>query len=182
MKQGPYPVATRIKMVREAGQVQRTHTRLHHGSYSNAEHSWHCVMLLLQLHPRPPIQLIEAVLTHDVGERWLGDTPRPTKDGAPIVKAAIDRTEELALKHVGLDASYSLDGEELAWLRAIDSLELLHWCYDQLSLGNQTVSSCVQRLQSWFERKRGELPAPVLNYLASSPFSPWERTPEWLLP
>lgn len=126
---------------RTAGQVRRCHTFQHHGEYNNATHSWHAVTLLLLLYPgTPSMNLVQAVLYHDLGESELGDMPAPAKYHNPELHRVYAETEQLVLERyyrMGAAALAALTDDEMAWLKGVDRLELMMWCADQMALGNK---------------------------------------------
>lgn len=121
--------------LREAGNVKRCHTLPIQGEYTVATHSYHAVNLLLVLHPLPSIELIKAVLWHDVAERWLGDTPAPAKWLDEKLKNIIESHEHEMLCKLGLSTLLSPNDE--VWLKNIDGLEFLMFCEDQRAMGNR---------------------------------------------
>ena len=62
-------IIRRVQAIRECGHVERAHSTPHHGSYSNAAHSWQLAVLIILLHPAPSARLIMAALFHDIPER-----------------------------------------------------------------------------------------------------------------
>lgn len=129
---------TLAKAVREGGMVQRVHTVPHHGTYSNAEHTYNALSLLFVLYPgTPSMNLIKALLWHDVAERWTGDIPGPMKYSIPELSKMIEDTEEACFEEMGV--SIKLTSEENKWLKAIDKIELWLWSADQIAMGNQNA-------------------------------------------
>lgn len=148
---------TLAKAVREAGMITRCHTVPHHGSYSVAEHCFNALSLLLILYPGPPkASLIEAVLWHDVAERWTGDIPGPMKYISPELDDMVTEVENKCFRF--LDIVVKLTEEEYKWLRAIDKVELWLWSADQLAMGNQNAGEIQRTLYDLF--MTGEIPLP----------------------
>lgn len=152
---------TQVRATREAGTVRRCHIVPHHGQYNIAQHSYGAVSLLLLLHPEPSLNLIKAVQWHDVGERWLGDMPAPAKWSNPELGAVYEAAEERVLKTLGLLPD--LTEEEVNWLKAVDTLELLLWCREEAALGNATVAPMLRACVDVTEKRAqdGTLPNPV---------------------
>jgi 5'-deoxynucleotidase YfbR-like HD superfamily hydrolase len=165
-----------IRIIREAGHVKRCHTLPHHGSYNIAEHSWQAAMLLLHLHPNPSLDLVKAVMFHDVAERYCGDMPAPTKWAHPKLAEAQEDAEVAVLTKLGL-LNYPLSLNDLAWLSAVDKLELLLWAYDQEALGNLHVMPCLRALRTWFNNGNNLTPPEVLRFVES--YS-WKRNNDQL--
>ena len=124
----------RILAAREGGHVERCHTFPHHGTYSVASHSYNMVAMLVILHPEPSLELIKACLLHDCAERWVGDVPSPAK---PHVAPGLGDEEDEILRHFDFPPKSDLSEEDARWVSALDALEFLIWCSDQIALGNQ---------------------------------------------
>lgn len=165
----------RVLQFREGGHVERAHTVPHHGSYSVAVHSWQATGLLLALHPDPSADLIKAVLLHDVQERWTGDMPRHVGRNFGVMRAFFGHATERAQRSLGI--AIKLTGEEARWLRAIDGLEFLLWCYDQEALGNKHVSGYKSNQWAWFLERPKEIPKPIREFLKAYH---WKRTSDIL--
>jgi 5'-deoxynucleotidase YfbR-like HD superfamily hydrolase len=147
----------RIKALREAGQIQRVHTVPSHGSYSNAEHVAQMMNLLFELYPGdPPMELVKAVLYHDVAERWTGDIPGPMKYVSERLDDECTIAEIKCLNALCIDLDISEN--DSTWLRAIDKIELWLWAQDQLALGNQNASEIYLTLNTLF--RNGGIPLP----------------------
>lgn len=115
-----------IASIYGSGNVRRYHSnpRMSWLGQTNADHQGRCVQLLLMLHPAPSVELIAAVAFHDVGERWVGDLPRPFKLRSPEVAEAHAEIEaEFLQRELGWDAIGILEREDLAWLQLVDGVE-----------------------------------------------------------
>lgn len=164
---------TRILRMREGGQVQRCHCFPHHGSYDVAQHCFHMLVLLEELHPDPPRRLYSQILRHDLFERWTGDAPAALKRVAPQAKIALRIADERIEEATGIDRHrHDLDVD---WLKALDELEFLMWCDDQIALGSRIATvkrdEVIRSLQDSAQR----LPVPVLEFLEAYE---WRRTPD----
>jgi 5'-deoxynucleotidase YfbR-like HD superfamily hydrolase len=127
-----------VKALRESGMTERLHVIPHHRHYDVAQHSWTMAALLFALHPSPSQNLLWAVLFHDVPERWTGDIPWPAKQGE--LGDAIEELEHKISKQLGL--RFDLTREDVQWLEALDCLELLLYCEDEMDMGNRMVARC----------------------------------------
>lgn len=155
-----------ILAVREAGAVRRCHIVPHHGFHDISQHSYGAASLLLLLHPEPPLTLIKAVMWHDAGERWLGDIPATAKWGNEDLKQAYVAAEQKTLEALGLNFEGKLNPTELNWLKAVDTLDLLLWCYSEQNLGNHAVTAMAHACRDVFlERAEAqEIPGPALEF------------------
>lgn len=126
-------IIEKIKFTREAGDVQRLHTHRKSGVYTVGIHCYNVASLLKILHPGASSQLIWACLFHDTAERILGDIPEVTKNASWFDKNKLQEKEDKILESFGL--GYSMSLEEHHWLTALDTLELLLFCTEQINLG-----------------------------------------------
>lgn len=156
----------------EAGKVTRLHTVPHLQHYDIAQHSWRMAMLLYALFPDPgpSKRLLWAVLTHDVAERWIGDTPTTIKWASPELTAALDNLEEQVNNFFGF--KFKLIEKERRWLKALDLLELYLYCLDEIAMGNRHIlqvrDECYKILS-----KHKEVPREVRTWLLS--LQNWKR-------
>ena len=153
----------RIRAFREAGNIQRAHTIPHRGSYTNAEHQYNVLSLLLVLHPNPSPELMKAALWHDVGERWTGDVPGSIKYVLPDVRFQMDELEEEFKERLGVPVN--LSHEDKQWLRACDKIELWLWACDEAAMGNRNAEDLRNCIQQDFQLQRVRLPAPCAEFV-----------------
>ncbi len=163
----------RVTMLREASNVRRCHTLPHHGEYTVGKHSYDAAMLLMVLHPTASVQLLQAVLVHDCGERWTGDTPAPAKWEDGELGKRLQQLENRCLSKLGL--TIQLTTLERKWLAAVDILELLLWCKDQIALGNVNASVVVGNIASYLDKM--DLPYAAREFVKNHQ---WTRTPDRL--
>ncbi len=162
-----------IIKLREGSHVSRCHTLPHHGEYTVGKHSYDAVMLLMELHPNPTLRLVKAVLYHDLGERWCGDVPAPSKWSDGEISKRLALLEKRCLEALGYGDK--LTPEEVMWVNAVDKLELLLWSKDQLAFGNMNAASIIGNLISYF--KRTTMPKEVEDFMEDHC---WTRTPDEL--
>ncbi len=153
--------------LRASGYVKRWHTFQHLGqAQTNAEHSAQALSLLFLLYPQhseedhtngctsrcgPSMNLVKSLLWHDHAERVVGDVPAPVRRANPEFAAMYEAAEEdFFEKHSRVwHAMCELTIHEREWLKAIDTLELLCWCYDQVMLGNRHAEIVRHRAQEY---------------------------------
>ena len=155
-----------ILSLRASGHVRRYHTVPHVASQSVAEHCAQALTLLFLLHPSPSVDLIKATLWHDAPERTTGDMPAPIKRDFEQLRDAMDCAERFFIvNHSTLhNAFLNLTEEDLAWLKAVDSLELFLWCHDQMAMGNRHFAVMERRVVQWIE-SHPETPEAVLKFM-----------------
>lgn len=168
-------VVTRVLRLREAGHIQRCHTTPHRGDYTVGKHTFDMLILLEALHPSPSLTLFRAVLRHDLHERYLGDVPGFVKHVDPTVWEALERAR--ARIDGALAPPASLDPEEASWLQALDRIELLLWCHDQINTGNRAVGVMMRDVQNGLSAKWATMPAPCRQFLEQFQ---WGRTDDEL--
>lgn len=156
--------AEQVRRLREGGHVRRCHALLHndHG-YTDGKHSFDAATLLLVLHPDPSINLVKAVLWHDMGERWVGDLPASAKWASPELSGAYNTLEQTVLRDIlGLGPLFdSLSDNDKQWLVAVDCLEFWMWCLDQLALGNTSIRTARHNIEQAIDKRIRELLVPV---------------------
>jgi 5'-deoxynucleotidase YfbR-like HD superfamily hydrolase len=142
--------STKILALREGGNVTRCHGIPHVGSYTNASHSWHAAILLLELYPGTvPPRLMNSMLLHDIAERWVGDMPSPAASHWPELGEAYRKAEaEVQMELLGYRPEMDLSPEDFSWLKSIDRLELYLWCHEQYGMGNRNVLPWIRSLKA----------------------------------
>ncbi len=157
--------ALNIIEARGGGRVERAHGIPHHGSYSNAAHSWGVAMLMLQLWPEDFPRLAAACLIHDIPECWTGDIPAPSMRYIPGMKEAIGKIEDRLLARIDLPSYSDLPPEDYRKLKACDWLEFWLWCREQQAFGNKFAEEGRREIELYIESQ--QMPAPAYEvYLA----------------
>jgi len=164
-----------VAMRREAGAVKRWHVIPHHGVDTVGHHSYNAVNLLLCLNPEASRALIIYMLEHDVPERWTGDIPASAKSMFQVIGLGVTQAEDILRDEMDLVDPTSLTKEERQWARAIDALEAMLWCHEQLAMGNRMVENALESLAVWFDDET--CPAPILDFLRDYE---WKRYPNYL--
>lgn len=119
-----------------AGRVRRYHVQGELFPQSVAEHCWRAAILLLQIYPSAPAPLIIAVLEHDSGEWWAGDTPAPVKWASPLLKTTLDAAETHGARAAGVSMEPDmLSDSQWAMVRFVDYLELAIYMLERGSQG-----------------------------------------------
>lgn len=160
----------KIKMVREAADVQRLHTKRTIGEYTNGSHTFGMLALLRLLYPDAPSHLIWAIIEHDIPERLVGDIPSP----AIRFGGFIDRDRLADAERSILDAIFSSTEnyfsnieqsfpEEYKWLKGLDLLELFLFCKDQKRLGSKNLLQIEHRCMEIFKNNAASFPRPIID-------------------
>ncbi|KKL80971.1 hypothetical protein LCGC14_1999440 [marine sediment metagenome] len=159
----------KIRALREAGAVTRSHVIPHHGEYSIGKHCYNMACMLAILHPNPPAYLYQAILMHDFPERWTGDMTATAKWSFPGLRENLEAAEK------GVHEVYKLWGEvpraltprEQKWVSALDTMELLLWTEDQIAMGNQNAVGVKQNILHALPQRMGDYPQEVRQYLSN---------------
>lgn len=138
-----------------------------------AQHSFHMLLLLDELHPDPPLSLYRAIIHHDLPERWIGDSPAAIKQMFPDLAAALKAAENIIIERAGLE---KIDTDD-PWMKALDNLEFLLWCDDQAALGNVLVKDKRQEVEDWILDHYDDLPGEIKEFYKEYR---WERTRDYL--
>ncbi len=145
--------STRLRALREAGDVQRWHSTPHLQDASLARHQWGVAVLLLELVSEPSVELIRAGLLHDVPERWHGDTPSPARREYPSLQEGEDRasTDVWAKLYRPADSrsrGLLLTEVERSWLSFCDCADALLWANAERRLGSSRIRNAIELLRN----------------------------------
>lgn len=164
------PLVDLVLRMREGGAVRRCHAVPHHGHYDVAQHSFGMLLLLSALHPNPPKSLYEYILRHDLHERWLGDIPCETKIFVPGLREGLRKAERHLSGLTKIDVPI-VTGRDALWVKALDWLEFLLWCDEQIGLGYRALIP--KRITVWKGLEEMDLPEEVRDFLK---VYRWRRT------
>lgn len=161
-------VVERIKMLREAADVQRLHTKRTIGEYSNGHHTFGMLALLRLLYPEAPISLVWAIIEHDIPERLVSDISSPAIHfGGFVDKDKLWEAEESILAGIfefhffpGLEG---MDLKLYQWLKGLDLLDLFLFCKDQRRLGSKNLLQIEHRCMEVFKLRAKDFPKEVLD-------------------
>lgn len=143
---------------------------MHHGSYTVGQHSFDMLTLLFLLYPgAPSLDLVKAVIYHDVAERWTGDMPSSAKASDGNLAKRMDLAEQRILKTIGVNIAISED--DRTWLSGLDRLELYLWACDQMQMGNGTLGHLIAELREFFCTV--PTPVPIVRFVENHI---WTRT------
>ena len=167
------PNISKLRAIREAGNVLRYHQVPTVGQDSVAQHSWGVAMLICQLKMSPSKELIMSALSHDLGERWAGDIPAP-------VKWRIDMTEIEDLEkdvRTALGFGQYLGDQDTWWLKCCDMLECFLYSHEQIAMGNKNFTGVLINARKWLQENNvpEEVEAVVNDYN-------WQRESETEIP
>lgn len=155
----------KVKVFREAALVRRMHCVPMHTDYTVGQHSHGALDLLLLLHPRPSLALIKAVQWHDKHERFVGDVPATAKRAHRPLGNALGHLEREINEFLGVqDTLDSLELDEKLWLQAVDLLDLMLTCEEEMQLGNSNAATTYNTVRGYLAEGM-RLPEPVRRFL-----------------
>lgn len=168
-----------VKFTREAADVSRFHINVIHGEYSVGHHSFNMLTMLRLLYPDPPIELVWAVIEHDMPERLTGDIPAPAKWFNIVDNIKLAQLEQEINEMIFGEAyEHSLSAEGTAWLKGLDLLELYLFCKDQLMLGNSNLITVHDRIEKFFESNLSLFAPELIDFYYYVKDYDWSRMPD----
>jgi 5'-deoxynucleotidase YfbR-like HD superfamily hydrolase len=144
----------RVVNIRGGGRTERCHTVPHVGEYSNAKHQWGVAMLMWELWPADFQRLAIYCLSHDVAEKWVGDTPATAKKYISGLSRTMGSLEDLLCNRLDIPGEGFLSELDHKKLKDCDYLELYIWCIEQMQMGNNCVLEIIMSLDEFFEDSR----------------------------
>lgn len=125
-----------FKTLYSAGTVRRYHTHLVLKDQDLAAHSWGVAMIIREIMPGN-LLLIEAALTHDLGESITGDIPYTGKKKYPKLReASLEAEREFEMVNGTLAQLTPIETRCLAWA---DMLECYLFAIREVEMGNNTM-------------------------------------------
>lgn len=136
-----------IQKIRQGGNVKRWHITPIIGEQTVAAHSWGVACILLELYPEASANLIKAALYHDVAEGYTGDLPAQVKWEYEGLDKELKKVEARIEAKLGIQ--FELTTKEASLLKIADTLELLIFCVEQVTLGNKNMVDVFNRARIW---------------------------------
>lgn len=175
-----YTTIEKIKAAREGADVTRFHSSRTVRSQSVGLHSFNMLCMLRILYPgEPPIELVWAILEHDVPERWIGDSPAPAKWWGIFNKEVEFNTDVTITEAIfGSFSRYTENAERMRWLHGLDILECICEARDELALGNSHISKLYSRALAHAKYKAGDYPPEIVNAIYEVAQDDWAPVTE----
>lgn len=167
----------KIMRMREGGHVQRCHCFPHIGTYDVAQHTFHMLLLMEELHPDPPKHLYSLILRHDLLERWTGDIPATATQLVPEIRELKTRAENQVKAVTGIEdwlGDEPVDDYDIAWLKGLDNLEFLLWCDDQEAMGNLIATRKKRDVMDSLQSDWEKIPPEIRSFIEDR--GEWKRT------
>lgn len=143
----------RMRLMRQAGAIERAHVKPHLMRYSNAQHTHDLLSLLIQCwmadhEGEPPrAALLIRAHVHDAGEIVTGDVPSPIKH---LCGEALLKVDAQVEQWLGCDPY--ITKEEQRYLDTADRFELFLWCHEEVLRGNTEVVDWLDGFHELWER------------------------------
>jgi 5'-deoxynucleotidase YfbR-like HD superfamily hydrolase len=161
-------VATTLNMVRSGG-TMRYHCQAGETLKPQdvAQHSYGVFWFAYVLtHGSMRREMMLAIMSHDAGERWIGDVPAPTKRVVPGLGAKLNELESEAVrKRGGVEPQNLTPGESLL-LKLADYLDGAAFCDRELKMGNTLMRGVLNNFIAYLDELYGD----NLGVLTSAPF------------
>ena len=170
----------KIKAAREGADVQRFHTSRTIRTNTVGLHSFNMLSMLRILYPDdPPIELVWAILEHDIPERWIGDTPAPAKWWGILNKEAELNTEVMLTEEIfGEFHGWTKNTELIRWLRGLDILECICEIKDELLMGNDAMKKIYVRAVVYAKSNAANYPKEIIDAIYEVDHDSWEPVRE----
>lgn len=136
------------QLYRDAADTLRYHTQRTLRSQTVGQHSFNMLMLIDLIAPDSRKEVLQAVLFHDLPEKFTGDMPAPIKRASPALKVLMDQLEtDLA----PLYREFDLTPEEHALVKWVDLMELAMFGLEELSMGNRYAEEVASNGLQWLQ-------------------------------
>lgn len=170
----------RIKFMREAASVRRCHTVMHQDpAYNIGLHSFNMLAMLRILRPEASIDLVWAIIEHDLPERLTGDFPAPVKWTGVVDSHELGELESDIIKALSLSDSVAYLSEvDARWLRGLDMLELYLWSLDQINLGNRNLYVMKNRIEKYLKKNPLLMPKEIQYIIQIAAGMDWIMVPD----
>lgn len=154
---------TKLRDIRDGGNIRRFHTRKMVRDQDVAQHSFNAALIAERISHQTENsddhRVVMHMLLHDIPELWIGDTPGHIKAGNPELKEALNKAEkDSAYKNFSyrhLMAMYHLNDHEGAICRFSDLCECAFRAIEDIEMGNKSskevVDSCTTGMTSVLE-------------------------------
>lgn len=134
------------QLYRDAADTLRYHTQRTLRSQTVGQHTFNMLMLLQLVAPDSRKEVLQAVMFHDLPEKFTGDTPAPIKRASPALKVLLD---ELEMDLAPLYQDFSLTPDEHALVKWVDLMELAMFGLEELKMGNRYAEEVASNGLQW---------------------------------
>lgn len=133
-------------LYRDAADTLRYHTQRTLRSQTVGAHSFNMLMLIQLVAPDSRKEVLQAIMFHDLPEKFTGDMPAPIKRASPALKVLMD---ELEMDLAPLYRDFNLTPEEHALVKWVDLMELAMFGLEELKMGNRYAEEVAQNGIQW---------------------------------
>lgn len=149
-----------------AGRVRRYHAWPVLHVQSVGEHCNRVAQIYVEIFGLPRAEVLHYVAHHDGGELYAGDVPFSAKDRVPGLRDAINESEKLGLKMLGVQLP-SLTALEWGRFKIADILEMWEFGCIEYRMGNQYAMPIIE------DTKRAVLAKAALVAHATTQVTKW---------
>lgn len=172
-------LVSRVKYAREAANVHRVHATPSPFPYQVGMHSFNMLAMLRILRPKASLDLVWAVLEHDMPERITCDMSHPAKVmGLLNMDKQTLMEVHLNTEAFGGDSAQMLSEEDLKWLKGLDMVEFYCWAKDQLMVGNRTVETQMRYVEKFMAKNGHLFPVKLVDLYYLVKESDWQTLPD----
>lgn len=138
--------------LRQAGRIQRYHTRSTIQTQTIAEHTWNVLRIWVELYGPPDPNVTVAIMFHDVGEARTGDLPHTVKRDHPELKEPLKEIERMHLRNLveqhcrlGADTLMHVNNWDMMCIKMCELIEMAEFARDEYDLGNHREGMRIRR-------------------------------------
>ena len=130
-----------------AGYVRRWHTtRMFNQNI--AEHSWRMAALAIVRYPNISVELLKAIILHDIGEYRFADIPSPVKNAHPVLRIVEEEIQADFLQELGIEQP-KLSHVEEKILKMLDMYEA--FCFVSEHEPDKEAKKIAERLEFYIK-------------------------------
>lgn len=172
-------IVEKIKFAREGAAVHRVHAQPGLHPYQVGMHSFNMLTMLRILKPDASLNLVWAVVKHDIPERVTCDVSHPAKAAGILNREAQMRWEKLLNEQAfGEHTEEMLTPIERMWLAGLDMLEFYCWCKDQIMMGNRMMETKKLAVERYMIKYAGKYPEVIVDAYHAIKMHHWHTMPD----
>jgi hypothetical protein len=116
------------------------------------EHVSNMLGLYFSITDEPSMDIVRAILVHDMAEQYTGDIAAPAKVDNPDFDKALDVVEALWMEKYGIFPAHKTMSPVDTWvLNWLDIVDLCYFCKTDLAMGNTMIAPMYRRALKYLE-------------------------------
>jgi len=136
---------------RFAGSIKRYHTWPFISTQTVGEHTWQIFRIYYSIWGELPPHVTTAIIWHDAGELFAGDTPYPAKKASPGLRGLLKTLEIDGVEQMG--GPWNADGKlttlEQIKIKICDNLDMLEHGLVEMAMGNRLMEPVANVTYAW---------------------------------